>query len=230
MRIDVIPNWATALRATTEPAEGPFCGIAIGPSSLEAIVRVGDFTLQAGRVLPLRSDKYQITKIRPLSEQFSGGTDTALDVISHLEVILFTDPGELGAVIPRANGRTFVRALTPTGELNITLPFRVPYVGRRQALFVIHSDDLGAGTFDYKIEGVRYQDSTRTLVRYPQGTHAGVTLSADGTYAFYIGGMDNAEVWDVLELTLFNVGNADPGPGLAHFDIDAETFGEIGAY
>lgn len=222
MRIVVHPSWSDVLRWVIPPSEGAvYCGIAIGPGSDEGIVRVNDFPLQAGRVLPLQSDKYTITKVRPLKSQIVTGVDTGLDCIQSLELILFTNPGELGATIPRADGYFFAPNFLASGALAPVLS--VPFVGRRQALFTISSQDLGAGTFSYTIYGVKYDRTSNRIFRYPLHVATLVTLSTSRTYAFYIGGMDNAEIWDALDLRL-GVANG------FNFAVGCQTLGEDGAY
>lgn len=215
MRIDSWPDWHTQKRVLTEPTPSGdgWCGIAIGPDSDEARILVDGFPLQAGRTLPLRANKYSIQRVRPRASELVNAE--ALSCINTLSLVLFAHPGELGAHVARPNGQYSVRDwVTP----NVAVPaLTFPFVGRKQALVVLQSPDLGVGTFTYDVIGVRYQYSSRSIVRFVLKTAAGVNLSTNGTYAFYIG---CDEQWDAIEITVRQ--NA------ATWNIDAEPSGETG--
>ncbi len=218
MQVLTFQAWASQLKATTEPSGSDWCGIAIGPGSDEGRVLVDGHLLQSGRVLPLRSKRYAIQGVRPAGI-------TALAPIAQLQVILFADPAAMACEVARPNLAYYTRAFQATaGKL---LAASAPYVGRRQALFTIASSNL-VGAFAYEVVGVRYQYSRRDVVRVALHTEPAATMTAEGTYAFYLGGTDDAEDWDVLELYITGGGTSSMGV-FAKYDTDIETIGEIGA-
>lgn len=226
MRILAFNRWALQDRVTTEPLDKGYCGIALGPDSKEGLAIVEGFPLQAGRILPMRSNKYTIERIRPWDVKISVADelvhDTSLDCIDFLSVIVFEDPSEMGASVMRPNHNYFARQVVANADPDVlTLVLSAPFVGRRMASITFHSADLGA-TFGYLVKGVRYQYSSRAIVRYDGPTAAAQTLDQNGSYTLYIGGMDNAEEWDALEVYVFDY--------TGHLDIDLDPIGEIGAF
>lgn len=215
MRIVSRADWHTLKRVVTDPTptEDGWCGIAIGPDSDEGRVLVEGFPLQAGRTLPLRANKYSVQRVRPRASELQNAE--ALSCINTLSLILFSHPGEMGAHVARPNGQYSVREFVPGMVAAPALTF--PFVGRRQALIVLQSPDLGVGTFTYDVVGVRYQYSSRSIVRFNLKTETGINLSTNGTYAFYIG---CDEQWDAIEVTVRN--------NTATWNIDAEPSGETG--
>lgn len=226
MRIDHFGDWHRTGRLQTDPADNPsknYAGIAIGPGA-EGKVLVDGVLLQAGRVHPVRQNKYTIEKVRPLTPVAGFPTeDFALDSINDLSLIVFEDPCELGACIARPNGIYGDTIANSSGE-GPTLVLRYPFVGRRNSLVVLYSPNLGAGAFDLNVQGGRWQNAAGKIVRYPLHVAAAVHLDpTDDTYAFYIGGFDNEECWDFIEVFI------DDGGGFA-WKSEAETIGEIGAW
>lgn len=225
MRILTFPAWSTEPRVTTPPLDKGYCGIAIGPDSAEGLALCEGFPLQAGRVLPIRERKYTIEHVRPTNPRMLVADvdthDPSLDCIQTLSVIVFEDPSEMGAHVMRPNLNFSATKLLVEGAGIPQLALSVPFVGRRQCAVTFYSPNL-VGNFGFLVRGVRYQYSARKVVKYNGATAAAQALDENGTFSIEIGGMDNAELWDVLEIYLMSA--------TATFDIDADTVGEIGAY
>lgn len=215
MRIQGFSAWNAQPQVTSDPHQSAWAGIAIGPGSDEGLVLIDGVPLQAGRVHPVRQSRYTVKHVRPIGEQ-SG--DQSLDCIKGLNLILFEHAAELGCEIARPNQSYSVRDFVSSEE---TLALSVPFVGRRQALFMLTSPDLGVASFGYKIKGVRWQYSSRSVQRYTGPVDATANLDENGSLALYVGGEDNAEEWDALELYLDTDGST--------FNVDVDTIGEIGA-
>jgi hypothetical protein len=216
--IEDFPDWGGNAARTTKTAESSFVGIAIGSGSDEGLILVDDIPLQAGRILPLRGARYKLSKVRP------GNDQVGLEPIRTLSLMLFEHPSELACQVARSNGSydaIYDSAAFVAGPHSlVNRAIQVPFVGRREALFVITSETIGAGAFSYTVKGVRWQRSSGAVERYVLHTDPAATLSADETLAFYVGGDDNAELWDCLELYIATAGV---------WSVDAETIGELGA-
>jgi len=217
VQIEDFPEWHLTTVQKTKPIDRDWLGIAIAPGSDEGLILVDDVPLQAGRVLPLRSSAYKLGKVRP------GNDRVGLEAIRTLSVMLFEHASEMACEVARPNGLydvTYDTAAPIAGPHSLAnRAIAVPYVGRRQALFVITSETIGGGAFSYSVKGVRYQRSSNDVERYVLHADAAATLSADETLAFYIGGTDNAEAWDILELYILTAGV---------WSIDVDTIGELG--
>lgn len=221
MKFQSFSDWGKTRCVQTDPSETEFVGIAIGPNSDEGLVLVGDIPLQAGRVLPLRSKKYGIERARPLDITDTanpGPTGSKLASLRTLSLLMFEDVAELGGNYDRADGVYDATNIVIAGNAT-TLALAVPFVGRREALFVVTSETIGANPFSYSVKGARYMRSSGEIERYVLHADANATLSADETLAFYVGGNDNAEKWDQLELYISTTGT---------WAIDADTIGELG--
>ena len=190
--------------------EREYVGVAIGPRSDEARVQVDGELLEAGRILPLRNRSYKISRATPY--------DNALSSIRYLELMLFEDLRELAVDVARPQGKY---SETFTGR-NTTYSFEVPYVGRRQARFVV-TGAVG-DTFTYSVNGRMYSDALRGVksVLLKDGS-AGQVIGATGTFSFYIGGTDNAECWDVLAVAV-----TIPDDASHTWTVDTATIGELG--
>lgn len=218
MQIQPFPKWAAQTQVQTDPGpRGKWAGIAIAPGSDEGLVLVDDLLLPAGRIHPFVNGRYTVKRVRPNGAQLG---DQSLDCIATLSLMLFEHPSELGAEVARPAQRYSVHNQTRAG---LTLYLSAPFVGRRQAKIFISSPDLGAGVFGYKVKGVSYHDGARIVKRYTGPTNAAATLDENGTLALYVGGEDNAEEWDALEVYINRIGTG------AHFDVDVDTIGELGA-
>jgi hypothetical protein len=248
VRIISIADWK--IRESVSTPQGDWCGIAIGPRSDEGCVEVDGTLLQAGRVLPLRASTYTARKIRPGTTRkdrtgASEGAETTgtLASVATLELMLFENPCELAGSYPRADGRYdngVGGSAMIDGSAVLVDRITVPFIGRRQCLFVL---TFGRPViFDYEVYGQRYSRSMDAVDYVTLKTQLAATASSDGTrsfvdpagftvaaytYAFYIGGTDNAEAWDSLRLAIrkpTSDGNAD------YVWIEAQTIGELGAW
>lgn len=225
-----VPAWSKQLQVQTDPhpANMPWAGIAIGPGSDEGLVLVDGVPLQAGRIHPIQQARYTVKHIRPILLLDDDGNDQ-LASIAGLNLILFEQAAELGCEVSRPNQTYYTTKAVQPAVDDFHLALSVPFVGRRQALFFLQSPDIGANAFGgYRVDGVRYCRSTTAIERYPLHEATTVNMSEDGTLAFYIGGTDNAENWDALELSIKGFQLTDPN-ALATFNVDVDTIGEIGA-
>lgn len=217
MRSFSVPNWANRDSVPTDsaPSGTSWVGIAIGPRSQEAVVEIDGVLLQAGRVLPLRSTQYNVKRVRP--------RDAALTCIASLELMLFECEAELGAEVARPNGIFSQAQAFPAADGTMT--YTIPFVGRRQALFNVYT--AKEFPFSYTLRGLRYQNSMRQVTKTDLHAEASIqTVTPEWTYAFYVGGTDNAECWDALEFAVADTSGTDDGDILG---LDVETIGEIGA-
>lgn len=202
--------------------ECPYVGIAIGPDSDEGRVRVesdsGSATLQAGRVLALRSRNFTITN--------DGGVGGGL-VTTTLQLMLFECKEELAIEVARPNGKYIEPALA-VDDNGGTEPasdpgapsFRFPYTGRRQALVTLVDVSLGEPV-DYAVFGQRWSERTQD---YEEILLASATAQ-DMPIGFNVGGTDNAESWDWIRVAV--VSNTVAATGDVCVEVD--TIGEIGA-
>ncbi len=207
MKIFTVNDWsgiAAAVQSDPAPSGCGWYGIAIGPESDEGRIRVNGIMLQAGRVLPLRAASYELARVT-----------TADASIARLQVMLFESPAEIGVEVARPNGEFSELGFVATAASELVLT--VPFVGRRQCRIVLApttEDDLTA----YSVIGYAHA---------PDGTPHSETLATNaapdaGTNAFYVGGTDNGECWDYLEIYA-----TQPLTGL--LNVLATTIGEIGA-
>ena len=216
MRLFTFDQWATLGSVATEP--GDFVGIAIGPESDESTVRVNGALLQAGRVLPMRASSYTIARERiDYINPFANGI---LGSIARLQVMAFECPSELAVDVARPNGVYSAQASIPNGGVATTL-VTVPFRGRRQAFFDIVGPADGT-ELTYSVIAYRWMRALGALRQKTLKTDT-VLLDADLSYAFYIGGDDNAENWDALRVMITN-----NSAGAITWAVDVETIGEIG--
>lgn len=215
MRVFNCDTWAGVDSFATDA--GNFVGVAIGPESEEALVRVGGLLLQAGRVLPLSSSSgsYTAARVRvPTS---------VLAEIGKLQLLAFECHEELACEVARPTN-TFsssisgvdVAAWTAATSV-LTLPFR----GRRHAMVSLHNSDVSK--IGMLIVGRRYHASkraveTRTLVTINPGDYSGTTI------AVHVGGTNDSEAWDGLTVQAGHTGASD-----AVVYVDVECIGELGA-
>lgn len=210
----------------------PFVGIAIGPDSEEARIRVScdgiahEVTLQSGRVLPLRASNYRLTKL-------VGPTDGEGSPSNLLQIVLFECAEELAAEVARPNHRYSIGEDSDTGPLQVddggvlepALPafagavFGFPYAGRRQARIDIRDVDL-AEPIDYAVIGMRWDEHSDT---YQPVVIASAT-AAVMPVSFYVGGTNEAEAWEWVKIAIAS--NTAAATGFVA--VSAETIGEIG--
>lgn len=207
MRVETFENWSSNRTGVTTAGGG--CGIAIGPESEEAIVRVNGVRLQAGRVLPLRASQYQIQREISL-----------YDGIDRLQVVIFERPEEFAMDVARPNA-AYDETYTDAGLAAHTLALTVPTVGRRQVHFTIAPD---SDVTRYEVVGI--------ILQKPASNGAGNdlhvqlvnnTAPGSGNVSFYLGGTNEAENWHLMELRLTL-------PASESAEIHVETIGEIGSY
>lgn len=210
MRVFNFEQWASSPSVATDA--GRFVGIAIGPESDEAIVRVGGLLLQAGRPLTVRSDggAYSIERV--------GAPANAIPSIARLQVVTFECLEEVEAFGCRANGRYGASsALTALGGWQRLAT--APFVGRRQARFQLVTAAAG---IDYRIIGLAYNSGARAVKESLLETVTGAVPDAGGTVAFYMGGSNEGECWDALALEVT--------PSIDDVvSVDVATIGELGA-
>jgi len=220
VRVFNFENWLEQPSASTEA--GHYYGIAIGSDSHESTVRANGALLQAGRALPLRSagGAYTLQRERiPASVGNVGG----IPAITRLQVFCYECESELAgaASCNRPDLETSITAAVPaTG--NPVIIQTVPFRGRRAALVVLTSGGFASVT--YSIRGYRWSTALRAAKRVELKSEASVAFQPDGTYAFYIGGTDNAECWDALELAITQA----VGTGQQTYTADIACIGEIG--
>lgn len=218
MKLWTFDKWSAVAKTKTDASDdadlpfGQYVGIAIGPQSDDGRCLIdGELLLQAGRPLPLRNRVFSVESLRPISVNASLGIKT-------LQLCLLEHEGELRAEYARANGEYSGKTNVPEASGYVAV-CTIPFVGRRQARFQLISD---AATINYRVYGLRYHGSTRTV----KATLLRETLAAapdtDDTVAFYMGGTNEAECWDALRVDVDTPTNSD-----IHFDV--ETIGEIGA-
>ena len=227
MRLVNFEQWFNANRVNTPTVDDGsghdkvWAGIAIGPDSKEARVVVDNHTLQAGYVLPMQATTYGIQRFRP--------NDANLTIfkpaLGYLQVALL-EPCELG----------FDFARPPYVDPGVQMVFAAagqvqayfPFAGRRAAKFFITGDQVN-NNWSYSVVGYSWSYAQAGFL--PPGFAAlPKTLKAEaapqaesGAYAFYIGGTDNGECWDVLQLVVTTTDAA------AHkIYVDYEAYGELG--
>jgi len=200
---------------------GRFCGLAIGPESHEAIVRVGPLLLQAGRVLALPSNNAPYVLLRNKDKVPSGN----FAEIARLQVVCFECQEELACEVARPTG-TFSTVITGVDVSAsvwpaVTAVLDLPFIGRRQAMLSLNNTDVSK--VGVTITGRRYNASkraveTQTLVTVNPGDFTGTVI------AEHVGGTNEAEVWHALRIS---AGLAAGGAGNVFADV--ECIGEIGA-
>lgn len=221
MRLVPFNQWASQDRVPVEDdAMERWAGITIGPDSDEARVRIDDRMLQAGIVLPLQARRFALSRVRP--------QDAQLASIQQLQIALL-EPSEITFSYRRpAVDKSSVLAIGAGATATASFPF----VGRRQAAFVLQSDDMQAGKISYSVWGLRWSFAKRKVVYYelktetptfdtstPQGEG-----SPDNSYAFDLGGTNEAEPWDVIRIDVTNAALA-----ACTVNVDFQGLGEIGA-
>lgn len=214
MIVDEATAWASNGKHSTPQAPGscPWAGIAIGPESDDGLVRVNGVLLQAGRVLPLRSKSYTLSRVLGL-----GGE---LATVSRMQVMLFEHVNELAVDVTRANGLYGVQGAAAASDTVYAQIARVPFIGRRQArVNIIASAAPASGDHKYKIVARSYSVTKRTVTEH--------VLALDEVFeqsdraSFYVGGTNEGEVWHELSILVVT------GDGVAiTCDVDVETIGE----
>jgi hypothetical protein len=218
MRVFNFEQWVTQPTAATE--SGGFVGVAIGPDSHESTVRVNDVLLQAGRVLPLRTDggAYRLSRERIPESNVSnvGGVPS----IVRLQLLAFECPSELVANLPRPTVAYSAQSTAPaTG--NPTRVLTVPFRGRRPAQILLSGSPA---TVTYQVKGLRYSPLLKASKELLLKAEADVAMSADGTYGFNIGGTDHEESWDALAIELTTA----VGAPVPTWTVDVDVIGESG--
>lgn len=205
----------------------PWAGIAIGPESHEAVVRVNGYLLQAGRVLALRAQDYRIERV--IGRGSVDGDDDLDSPIQQLQLVLFECAEELATEVARPNGR-FVNEPTDADADPIAAAIdnadfaevlSVPFGGRRHCMFLV-TDVALSEQVGYRVTGRRWSAARGEW----ESVVLAEVLAADAVdmpLAVHVGGTDNEECWDILSLEL--VAAASAGGVLAQ----ADTIGEIGA-
>jgi hypothetical protein len=230
MKIITIENWYELTRTETRSHADqigsvacPFVGVAIGPESDEARVRVNGKLLQAGRVIALREENYTIERVTGSPGSIAG------DAIWKLELILFECVEELACEVARPNHRypgahnleqgTLAINNTPDGSGNPLSKAYFPFVGRRH-LFVTIDDVDTAGDIDYRVVGYRWSDVAQAFREYEI-----VPTVADQPMpiAFHIGGTNEEEIYDVISVDVMK-----STAGTGNVVVEAEAVGELG--
>lgn len=190
MQVFNFEQWASTSGVSTDP--GNFVGIAIGDDSDEGTVRVNGSLLQAGRPRPLSSNGGAYVIARERIPQ----SIASLAAIAKLQLYMFECQAELAAALVRAD-KTYSasKAITVAGGATrlVTAAFR----GRRQALVELASNQANV---TYTVYGLRYLASKSAVLEHPLVTETLASMSANGTYAFYVGGTNEGEHWDALAL------------------------------
>lgn len=216
MKLWTLDQWSETAKARTDNTDdadvrdGVFVGVAIGPQSDEGRCLIDGELLQAGRPLPLRARHFNVELVRPISVQDTLNVRT-------LQLALIEDPSELAIVWARANGEHSAKVVTNGADFATLIT--VPFVGRRQARFQLVT---AAGSVSYRVFGLRYHGSTRTVKATLLTEQLAVAPDTDDTVAFYIGGTNEAECWDALRVDV----DTDAASTV---HVDVETIGEIGA-
>lgn len=221
-------NAATAVNASQATDAAPpgcqWAGIAIGPQSDEGQVLVGGTVLQAGRVLPLAANRYQITRVRGASVSNVDGLAT----IDLCQLLLFHTPLEFALPSLVRPNKTFESAsftsgiTDPAGAIHLQFPF----VGRRAMKIDFQTAGLGGDTWQYQVVGTRYNNVLGKPTAFQLKSQTGLldptaNYGSTGMYSIYIGGTNDAEVWDAITVYLANTANPSP------WTISATTYGEI---
>lgn len=220
MKVFTCETWAAQDSYQTDA--GNFVGLAIGPESHEAIVRVGPLLLQAGRVLALSSEggSYNLTRHKITK---AGGA--LLPEIARLQIIAFECQAELAAEVARPNG-TFSTAsagvdVSASVWPAVTTVLDLPFIGRRQAMLSLNNVDVSK--VGCTITGRRFNASkgaieSIVLSTVQPGDYTG-TVIAD-----HVGGTNEGEIFHALRISAgFSVGGAQ------NVFVDVECIGEIGA-
>lgn len=233
MRVERFPEWGQQDKTTTTLTRDDgsnWIGCAIGPQSDESRVYVDGVLLQGGRVVPVEGRTLTITRVRP---RFSSLP------IQNLELALLEDARELTVETSRPDGLYSTTLNIPDTNYDQLV---APFCGRRMAKVTIMTTDTGGAVqpvFDYWIYGLQWlatlnkvvpvllktETPTMTKVFNPPFTPGGVAPPPSfWTYSFYVGGIDNAEQWDALDIIIHN------RAGEQHsYAIDISTIGEMGA-
>ncbi len=215
MRIVRITDWASRERYGV-PASGqcPYVGIAIGPGSDDGYVQVENTILQSGRVLPISSGGYTITKLL-------GSAAAPLASVKVLELMCFEHLHELVVPVARANGIYAEKLIAVAGAAGVFSPIiTIPFIARPKARVYLKASAAPAvGSHSYKAI-VRTYSARRGLVDEQTLVTAnfGAAL-ADSS--FYIGGTNEGESWHEVRIEGAN------GDGVAvTMSAEVETVGE----
>ena len=221
------------------PRAEEYHAIAIGPKSLGDSVLIDGRVLRAGQVMPIDGARGV-----PF-DQFRGyrtGTGynpylATNEVIDHVEILAWKH-GE----VPVSFGRSPVVAYLSRAYSDETaaaaVALRIPFQGHRMAKIAVWGvPGAGALTATFTVYGVMYRprpmiaaasdDTLYSLAQaaqaVPGAVGAGNALASGiAPTVGYIGGTDNAELWDELEVWV------DPGgvAGVLTVNIIAEAWGE----
>jgi len=212
VRVERITDWPTRASFTTQATVRPIVGVAVGPSSDEGIVRIGDFRLQAGRVMPLPPATYYVTATHDIPFD----APSAFPATAILELLLFDDPSELACEVARANGRYSATGAV-VNAAGYTRALTIPFAGRRQCR--LSGRINGATDLGYQIVGRLFSPGQAAVRERTLLTVAAVVGVRD--FVEVLGGLDNAEVYHELALEL-------RGSGVDTANVEAEAIGEIG--
>lgn len=214
MRLYTVPDWIGRFTVETPEASAcsPWLGIAIGPGSDEGAVLVDGVPLQAGRILPLRSSKYTISK---RYAHANGGAVDDMQSIAKLVLMLFEHPSELSVNVARPNARFRQRTALASNSLH------VPFVGRRQLCVRIQWGEGSAETCSYQVYGRSYSEAAEQVTSTTLADESAVAADDGGGVTFYIGGTNEAECFEEIEIAA-----QTSGADLPH--IEAEVIGELG--
>jgi len=213
MRVDRIADWTTRVSYTTVQASRPIVGVAIGPSSDEGVVRIGEYRLQAGRVMPCEGAGFDRITV---SHDLPWDPPGAFPTVSVLELLLFEDAAEFACEVARANGRYYAAAAAVTAA-GFTRALTVPFVGRRQCR--LSGKVAGATDFGYQVIGRYYSPGEAAVRERTLLTVEPVAGVRDFVEIF--GGIENAEAYHELALEL-------KGSGVDTANVEVESIGEIG--
>lgn len=212
MRVESIEWSGLSTWTTPAPAGGcPWAGIAIGPESDEAAIRVNGVLLQAGRVLAVPSSGgYRIDRVLGIP----GGAN-ALNSVARLDVILFEHPDELASDVRRADGRHGAADVAVSSAVTYAELVELPFSGRRHALVtIVASAAPGSGSHQYKVVGRRFSTTRRVVEEFQIVTDQ--AFAETDRVAFHVGGTDHSEPFDELVIL------ARTGDGVAvTMDVDA---------
>lgn len=218
MRLQTFDQWRQLVGCQTlTRKDGDYLGVAIGPTSDEGRCLIDGELLTAGRILPIRGSRFQVSRARP--RDLSGG----LDCIRSLQLALIEYPEELAIQEWSRPSATFSAGAEQAG--GGTLPafaagaylaaLVVPTVNRLGVQFMIWSAD--STTFSYRVTGLKWSYDSATLRAYAMQTSA-VALNLDPinrTAVFYVENEDYDAIFVAINPT-------DP----ATFRVDGTAFGE----
>jgi len=125
-------------------------------------------------------------------------------------------PGDLGDVASDSTAYTFT--ITTGTDVVISIPF----AGRRHAAIVIENED-GADAVSYTVGAKVNELAGETAETATVSLVTATTVSAGATVGQHIGGTNEEEVADSLELTITTAGT-----GVGAINVWVDVFGELG--